>query len=99
MSRKFIILQAIDAVAEVILAKKECEIVQQEFEHARVLLMEAVQSKDDMKEFLMELSNVGVRHKLPEEAKARILKQVAILLRDQLHFAKGCESILDRIVT
>ena len=99
MSRDFIILQAIDAVAEVIIAKKECEIVRQDFEHASVLFGEAIQSKDDMIEFLRELNNVVVGKNLPKEAKSRILKQVAILLRDQMQFAKGCESILDRTVT
>jgi hypothetical protein len=97
LSRKFIILEAIDAIAEVILAKKECDIVHQEFEHARILLSEAVQTKNDMIEFLLVLRNLGASDKLSEEAKSRILKQVAILLRDQLQFSKGCASILDRI--
>jgi hypothetical protein len=97
LSRKFIILEAIDAIAEVILAKKECDIVHQEFEHARFLLLEAVQSKDDMVEFLMELRNLRASNDLSDEAKSRILKQVAILLRDQLQFNKGCGFILDQI--
>ena len=96
MSRKFIILEAIDAIAEVVLAKKECDIVHQEFEHARVLLLEAVQSKNDMIEFLMALRNLRASNKLSGEAESRILKQVAILLRDQLHFSIACESILNR---
>ncbi|MFH1114182.1 MAG: hypothetical protein V1792_09700 [Pseudomonadota bacterium] len=97
MSRRFIILEAIDAIAEVIRAKKECEIVHQDFDHARILLSEAIQSKNEMIEFLMELRNLRGTKNLSEEAESRILKQVAILLRDQLQFSKGCESILDRI--
>lgn len=97
MNRKFIFLEAIEAIAEVIRVKKECEIVHQDFEHAQALLSEAIQSKNEMIEFLMELRNLRGTNNLSEEAESRILKQVAILLRDQLHFSRGCESILDRI--
>lgn len=96
MGRDFLILQAIDAIAEVVRAKKECDIVRQEFEHARDLLLEAVQTNNDMMEFLMALRNLRATKNLSAEAESRILKQVAIMLRDQLHFSNACQSILDR---
>lgn len=96
MSRKLLISDAIDAVAEAILAKKECDLVHQEFDHARILISEAVQNRNDMIEFLLALRDLKASDDLPEKAKSRILKQVAIMLRDQLHFNKGCEAILDR---
>jgi hypothetical protein len=62
------------------------------------LLLEAVQNKDDMIQFLMELKSLKDKSGLSAEAESRILKQVAILLRDQLHFSKACQSILDRTI-
>jgi hypothetical protein len=96
LNRDFLILQAIDAIAEVVRAKKECDAVRQEFDHARVLLLEAVQSKNDLMAFLMALRNRRTNHRMSAQAESRILKQVAIMLRDQLHFSKACEAILDR---
>ena len=49
-----------------------------------------------MIELLMSVRQMKDSGQISKAAESRILKQVAILLRDQLDFTRACESILDR---
>ncbi len=96
MSDKTLLLQAVYALCEMVRLKKEREIVKQDFDHASALFLQAVQTSDDMVHFLMELSAMKEQGKLTDEAYGKILRQVASLLRGQVHFSRACLSILDR---
>jgi hypothetical protein len=96
MGDKTLLLQAVYALCEIVSLKKEREMVQQDFDHAGALFLQAVRTNDDMVQFLMELSAIKEQGSLTDEAYRRILRQVATLLRNQVHFSRACLSILDR---
>jgi hypothetical protein len=96
LGNKTLLVHAVEALCEIVRLKKEHEMVKQDFDHANAIFLEAVQSGDDMLQFLMELSSMKQQANLSEQAYRRILCQVGSLLRGQVHFSGACLSILDR---
>lgn len=96
MRKRTLLLQALDALCEVVRLKKEHDIVKQDFDHANALFLHAVQTGDDMVRFLTELSALKEQGKLTEQAYRRVLCQAGSLLRGQVQFSRACLSILDR---
>ncbi|MGO9572355.1 MAG: hypothetical protein ACLP5H_32975 [Desulfomonilaceae bacterium] len=97
MASRTAIIGVIEALCELVRIEKQRQVFKQEINHANALFLEAVKNKDDMIEFLQELTGLKMANKISEEAERRILVQIGCLLRDQVSFDEACEQILARV--
>jgi hypothetical protein len=94
--RRFIILESIDALAEVVSAINETRIARQSVDHANKLFLDVVKNQEELWEFLIELTSLTRDGKLSQQAARKIISHVAHLMRQQIVFDEACLAILDR---